>query len=69
MRGSIPNLMAAAQVGLKELQLKLFISNKYVYAQILRASDGNILAAASTIEKSARDSLIGSAVDKTACSK
>jgi ribosomal protein L18 len=69
MRASIPQLMAAAQVGLKELQLKLFISNKYAYAQIVRASDGNILAAASTIEKGARDGLIGSTVDKTACSR
>lgn len=69
MRASIPKLMAAAKAGIKELQLKLFISNKYAYAQIVRASDGNILAAASTIEKTAKDGLTGSAVDKTACSR
>ncbi|KAK9909005.1 hypothetical protein WJX75_005974 [Coccomyxa subellipsoidea] len=34
--------------------LKLFLSNKYTYAQILRKSDGNVLAAASTIEKDLR---------------
>ncbi|KAH7617517.1 putative 50S ribosomal protein L18 [Nannochloris sp. 'desiccata'] len=62
-------MASVAQAGLKELQLKLFISNKYAYAQIVRASDGNILAAASTIEKGARDGLIGSAVDKSACSR
>jgi ribosomal protein L18 len=62
-------LLAAAQTGIKELQLKLFISNKYAYAQIVRASDGNILAAASTIEKTARQGLNGSAVDKSACSR
>ena len=37
--------------------LKLFFSNRYSYAQILRSSDGNILAAASTIEKDLRAEL------------
>ncbi|CAL5229338.1 g12644 [Coccomyxa viridis] len=37
--------------------LKLFFSNQYSYAQILRSSDGNILAAASTIEKDLRTEL------------
>ena len=70
MRASLPSLMAAAaKFGLKDLQLKLFISNKYAYAQIVRMSDGNIVAAASTIEKTAREGLAGSAVDRTACSK
>lgn len=69
MRSSIPVLMSAARVAVKELQLKLFVSNKYAYAQIVRASDGNILAAASTIEKGAREALTGSAVDRAACSK
>jgi len=37
--------------------LKLFFSNRYSYAQVLRSSDGNILAAASTIEKDLRTTL------------
>ena len=37
--------------------LKLFFSNRYSYAQILRSTDGNILAAASTIEKDLREVL------------
>lgn len=53
----------------KSLQLKLFLSNRYVYAQILRLEDGNILAAASTIEKGIREGVSGSTVDKAACSR
>ena len=34
--------------------LKLFFSNKYSYAQILRTADGNIVASASTIEREQR---------------
>ena len=41
----------------KPFVLKLFFSNRYSYAQILRRSDGNILAAASTIEKDLRTTL------------
>ncbi|CAL8465042.1 g4577 [Coccomyxa elongata] len=37
--------------------LKLFLSNKYTYAQIIRKSDGNVLASASTIEKTLRKEL------------
>ena len=69
MRASTPAVMSAARIAVKELQLKLFISNKYAYAQVVRASDGNILAAASTIEKGAREGLNSSAVDRLACSK
>lgn len=69
MRASIPTLKAA----IKELQLKLFLSNKYAYAQIVRASDGNIVAAASTIEKAAQEGLAAGAqrslVDREACSR
>ena len=38
--------------------LKLFFSNRYSYAQILRSSDGNILAAASSIEQDLRKELL-----------
>lgn len=69
MRASIPALAAA----IKELQLKLFLSNKYAYAQIVRASDGNVLAAASTIEKVAQEGLGSGAsrslADRAACSR
>ena len=65
MRVSLPALVS----GIKDLQLKLFLSNKYAYAQIVRMSDGNIVAAASTIEPAARQGLDGSLVDKTACSR
>ena len=54
---------------LKALQLKLFLSNRYAYAQIVRSLDGRIVAAASTLEKGAREGLAGSAVDRAACSK
>ncbi|CAG9465562.1 unnamed protein product [Pedinophyceae sp. YPF-701] len=37
--------------------LKLFASNKYVYAQVLRKADGHIVASSSTIEKAVRDDL------------
>lgn len=46
--------------------LKLFFSNRYSYAQILRSLDGNILAAASTIEKDLRTTL-SSTSDKEVC--
>lgn len=52
-----------------KLQLKLFMSNKYVYAQIVNHSDGTVVAAASTIEKTLRQTLPGSGVDKGACTK
>ncbi|KAK9787998.1 hypothetical protein WJX73_000835 [Symbiochloris irregularis] len=45
--------------------LKLFFSNKYSYAQILRTSDGHIVASASTIERAQRQSLANTA-DKAA---
>lgn len=41
---------------LKPYQLKLFFSNKYSYAQIIR-SDGHVVAAASSLEKALRESL------------
>ena len=41
----------------KPYVLKLFFSNQFSYAQILRSSDGNILAAASTIEQDLRKAL------------
>ena len=41
----------------KPFVLKLFFSNRYSYAQILRRLDGNIVAAASTIEKDLRTTL------------
>lgn len=56
-------------MNVKPLQLKLFFSNKYAYAQIVRMLDGNIVAAASTIEKGTREGLTGSGVDKEACQR
>ncbi|KAK9824267.1 hypothetical protein WJX72_009070 [[Myrmecia] bisecta] len=54
---------------LKPYQLKLFMSNKYVYAQIVRMLDGHVVAAASTIEKPLRQSeVLPSKSDKQACS-
>ena len=40
---------------LKPYDLKLFFSNRYTYAQIVRNIDGHIVASASTIEKGLRD--------------
>ena len=45
------------QSSLKPYHLKLFFSNKYSYAQIVRKSDGNIVAAASSIERTLRETL------------
>jgi len=42
---------------LKPYSLKLFLSNKYTYAQIVRKADGHIVAAASTIEKALQEGL------------
>ncbi|CAD7696349.1 unnamed protein product [Ostreobium quekettii] len=39
--------------------LKLFMSNKYTYAQVLRVLDGHIVASASTHERSTRAALEG----------
>lgn len=58
-----------AQEVASKLQLKLFMSNRYVYAQIVRHSDGNVVASASTIESALRQGLPGSGVDKGACAK
>ena len=54
---------------MKNLQLKLFISNKYAYAQVVNMLEGKIVASASTIEKAVKEGLGHSAVDKSACSK
>jgi len=53
---------------LKPYSLKLFLSNKYTYAQIVRKADGHIVAAASTIEKSLRQDL-SSTSDKVGSTK
>lgn len=53
---------------LKPHQLKLFLSNKFVYAQVVRQADGRIVAAASSIEKALAEGL-PSTSDKDACSK
>lgn len=45
------------KTAIKPYHLKLFFSNKYCYAQVLRIEDGHIVAAASTVEKSLRESL------------
>lgn len=53
---------------IKPAKLRLYISNKYAYAQIIRSIDGNIVAAASTIESSLKEELKNlSLVDKNAC--
>lgn len=41
----------------KPYLLKLHFTNKYVYAQVLRKSDGNIVASASTIERNSKETL------------
>jgi large subunit ribosomal protein L18 len=48
--------------------LKLHFSNKYSYAQIVRNSDGHIVASASTIEKGLQEGL-SSTSDKVASEK
>ena len=53
---------------LKPHQLKLFLSNKFVYAQVVRQADGRIVAAASSIEK-ALSQRLPSTSNKDACSK
>ena len=63
------NVVSNATFEMRNLRLKLFFSNKYAYAQIVRLGDGNILAAASTIEKITREGLTGSTVDKQACKR
>lgn len=50
----------------KPYLLKLFLSNQYAYAQIVRKPDGHIVAAASTIEKELRAAL-ASKTDTAAC--
>ena len=45
------------KAALKPYHLKLYFSNKYSYAQIIRQGDGHIVAAASTIEKALREQL------------
>ena len=45
------------KAALKPYHLKLYFSNKYSYAQIIRQGDGHIVAAASTIEKALRQQL------------
>ncbi len=52
----------------KPHHLKIFLSNRYAYAQIVRVADGHIVAAASTIEKGLKEGL-QSAADKMACSR
>jgi large subunit ribosomal protein L18 len=53
----------------KPLHLKLFLSNKYAYAQIVRMIDGHIVAAASTVEAPLREAATKRGVDRGACSK
>ena len=53
----------------KPLWLKVFFSNRYVYAQVVRKEDAHILASASTIEPSLRSALAStSSSDRAACS-
>lgn len=42
----------------KPYHLKLFFSNKFTYAQVVRAVDGHIVACASTIEKNIRENVL-----------
>ena len=53
---------------LRPYQLKLFLSNQYAYAQIMRAVDNHVVASASTIEKPVREGL-QSTLDVTACGR
>jgi large subunit ribosomal protein L18 len=53
---------------LRPYQLKLFLSNQYAYAQIMRAVDNHVVASASTIEKQIREGL-QSTLDVTACGR
>jgi ribosomal protein L18 len=55
--------------GFKPLQLKLFLSNKYAYAQIVRMVDGHIVAASASVEKTHREDATKRGLDVAACSK
>ncbi len=44
-------LKIASQLPKPPYLLKMFMSGRYTYAQIVRSEDGHIVAAASTIEK------------------
>ena len=52
----------------KPYSLKLFFSNRYIYAQIVRKEDGHIVAAAATIEKAVQEGL-SSLSDKAGSSR
>ncbi len=53
---------------IKPYHLKVYITNQYAYAQVIRMLDGHVMAAASTKEKALREGL-QSATDVTACAK
>lgn len=58
--------MAAAAT--KAHRLSIFLSNRYAYAQAIRAADGHVVASASTLQKGVAEGL-GSTVDTAACAK
>ena len=54
--------------GFKPLHLKIFLSNKYAYAQVVRMDGtGAVVAAASNIEKPLRLAATKRGLDKEAC--
>ena len=55
--------------GFKPLQLKLFMSNKYAYAQIVRMVDGHIVAASASVEKTHREDATKRGLDAAGCSR
>lgn len=55
--------------GFKPLHLKVFLSNKFAYAQVVRMTDGHIVASASTIEEALRPEARTSGVDRAACGR
>ena len=67
-RGLGQHLSGMPAAAAKAHQLRLFFSNKYVYAQALRMGDGHVVAAASTVQKGLQEGL-ASLADKAACQK
>lgn len=56
------------QAASKSHHLKIFLSNRYAYAQAVRMTDGHVVAAASTTQNAIAEGL-SSKVDQAACAK
>ena len=51
MRGAVRDALRRSLAEKAPHSLRVHMSNKYVYAQIVRALDGHVVASASTIER------------------